>query len=100
MRGGLGAALVCLLAVQIVSTRAVKPPSSEREMYYRSYSERLSGPPTAEKDAFLDAENERFAALHAQLEQAAAQAGGDTFLLGRKLDSGHRASAAPGGHLP
>lgn len=81
MRGGLGAALVCLLAVQIVSTRAVKPPSSEREMYYRSYSERLSGPPTAEKDAFLDAENERFAALHAQLEQAAAQAGGDTFLL-------------------
>lgn len=81
VRGGLGAALVCLLAVQIVSTRAVKPPSSEREMYYRSYSERLSGPPTAEKDAFLDAENERFAALHAQLEQAAAQAGGDTFLL-------------------
>lgn len=81
LRGGLGAALVCLLAVQIVSTRAVKPPSSEREMYYRSYSERLSGPPTAEKDAFLDAENERFAALHAQLEQAAAQAGGDTFLL-------------------
>ena len=42
VRGGLGAALVCLLAVQIVSTRAVKPPSSEREMYYRSYSERLS----------------------------------------------------------
>lgn len=81
VRGGLGAALVCLLAVQIVSTRAVKPPSSEREMYYRSYSERLSGPPTAEKDAFLDAENERFAVLHAQLEQAAAQAGGDTFLL-------------------
>ena len=81
VRGGLGAALVCLLAVQIVSTRAVKPPSSEREMYYRSYSERLSGPPTAAKDAFLDAENERFAALHAQLEQAAAQAGGDTFLL-------------------
>ena len=81
VRGGLGAALVCLLAVQIVSTRAVKPPSSEREMYYRSYSERLSGPPTAERDAFLDAENERFAALHAQLEQAAAQAGGDTFLL-------------------
>lgn len=81
VRGGLGAALVCLLAVQIVSTRAVKPPSSEREMYYRSYSERLSGPPTAEKDAFLDAENKRFAALHAQLEQAAAQAGGDTFLL-------------------
>ncbi len=81
VRGGLGAALVCLLAVQIVSARAVKPPSSEREMYYRSYSERLSGPPTAEKDAFLDAENERFAALHAQLEQAAAQAGGDTFLL-------------------
>ena len=81
VRGGLGAALVCLLAVQIVSTRAVKPPSSEREMYYRSYSERLSGSPTAEKDAFLDAENERFAALHAQLEQAAAQAGGDTFLL-------------------
>lgn len=81
VRGGLGAALVCLLAVQIVSTRAVKPPSSEREMYYRSYSERLSGPPTAEKGAFLDAENERFAALHAQLEQAAAQAGGDTFLL-------------------
>lgn len=81
VRGGLGAALVCLLAVQIVSTRAVKPPSSEREMYYRSYSERFSGPPTAEKDAFLDAENERFAALHAQLEQAAAQAGGDTFLL-------------------
>lgn len=81
VRGGLGAALVCLLAVQIVSTRAVKPPSSEREMYYRSYSERLSGPPTAAKDAFLDAENERFAALHTQLEQAAAQAGGDTFLL-------------------
>lgn len=81
VRGGLGAALVCLLAVQIVSTRAVKPPSSEREMYYRSYSERLSGLPTAEKGAFLDAENERFAALHAQLEQAAAQAGGDTFLL-------------------
>lgn len=81
VRGGLGAALVCLLAVQIVSTRAVKPPSSEREMYYRSYSERLSGPPTAEKGAFLDAENERFAAMHAQLEQAAAQAGGDTFLL-------------------
>lgn len=81
VRGGLGAALVCLLAVQIVSTRAVKPPSSEREMYYRSYSERLSGPPTAEKDAFLDAENERFATLHAQLEQAAAQAGGDTFLF-------------------
>ena len=81
VRGGLGAALVCLLAVQIVSTRAVKPPSSEREMYYRSYSERLSGPPTAEKGAFLDAENDRFAALHAQLEQAAAQAGGDTFLL-------------------
>lgn len=81
VRGGLGAALVCLLTVQIVSTRAVKPPASEREMYYRSYSERLSGPPTAEKDAFLDAENERFAALHAQLEQAAAQAGGDTFLL-------------------
>ncbi len=74
VRGGLGAALVCLLAVQIVSTRAVKPPSSEREMYYRSYSERLSGPPTAEKDAFLDAENERFAALHAQ--QAGRRPGG------------------------
>ena len=81
VRGGLGAALVCLLAVQVVSARAVKPPSSEREMYYRSYSERLSGPPTAEKDAFLDAENERFAALHAQIEEAAVQAGGDTFLL-------------------
>ena len=55
-------------------------PDSRKSESMGRLSERLSGPPTAEKDAFLDAENERFAALHAQLEQAAAQA--DTYLMG------------------